>query len=86
MMMLINSNNIILLVESLENGGLQKVLEFLWDVVWTMWITNTSWFLVQLKVIEGLSPIDAQVIAFELLFLSKTKCQLMFQTFIFSYY
>jgi hypothetical protein len=46
MMMLINSNNIILLVESLENGELQKVLEFLWDVVWTMWITNTSWFLV----------------------------------------
>jgi hypothetical protein len=31
--MLINSNNIILLIDALESGGLQKVLDFLWDVV-----------------------------------------------------
>ncbi len=65
MIMLINSDNVILLVDALESGGLQKAVDFLWDVVWMIWINNTSWFLVQLKVIEGLSPIDVQVIVFE---------------------
>jgi hypothetical protein len=46
MMMLIDSNSIILLVDVLESGGLQKVLDFLWDVVWTIWMTNKNWFLV----------------------------------------
>jgi hypothetical protein len=45
MMMLINSNNIILLVDAPKSGGLQKVLDFLWDVS-RIWITNKSWFLV----------------------------------------
>jgi hypothetical protein len=44
--MLINSNNIILLVDALKSGGLQKALDFLWDVVWMIWINYTSWFLV----------------------------------------
>jgi hypothetical protein len=44
--MLINSDNVILLVDALESGGLQKAVDFLWDVVWMIWINNTSWFLV----------------------------------------